>query len=159
MRILASALRAATTPRLDLMAPMTLHLRVWPGDLNIGRHMDNVRYLKLMDLARNEMLLRNGITGLAARRRIGVVVARCEVEYKRSLLPWERFTVHTQLLGWNARRFFIEQRFVRGDTLVTRGVFHCALSARNGVQAPDDFFAALVGGRLQSPPLPEGLTT
>ncbi|MHA7835430.1 MAG: thioesterase family protein, partial [Algiphilus sp.] len=95
-----------------------LHSVVWPTDFNVGMHMDNVRYLQLMNRARNELLMRSGIMRAARRRRLGVPVALCTMRYKRSLMPFQRFTLQTQIVGWNTRRFFVAQDFLREERVV-----------------------------------------
>lgn len=157
MRFIGSMLRAATGPRLRFDTPLVSHHRVWPSDMNLGMHMDNVRYLQLMDRARNEFFLRTGIAWFGARRRMAVPVASCEVIYRRPLLAWERFSLHTQLLGWDDKRFYLEQRFLRDDREVTRGRFRCAFSTARGVRPPGEIFSELLGETAVSPELPAGI--
>ena len=40
-----------------------LHLRVWPNDLDLSMHMNNGRYLTLMDLGRIDLMLGMGLAG------------------------------------------------------------------------------------------------
>ena len=48
MNFAGALLRTAIKPRAHLLDPMVHHLRVSPLELNLGGHMDNVRYLNLM---------------------------------------------------------------------------------------------------------------
>lgn len=157
MRLLNSTFRLAMQPSLALDAPLVLHSRVWPTDLNIGMHMDNVRYLQLMDRARNELLIRSGIMRAARRRRLGVPVAHCTMSYRRSLMPFERFTLHTQIIGWNTRRFFMAQDFLRDERVVASGRLHYAFAGAEGAVPPASVFADILGTQAVSPPLPQEL--
>lgn len=157
MRFLGSTLRLATQPSLALDTPLVLHSRVWPMDLNMGMHMDNVRYLQLMNRARNELLIRSGIMRAARRRRLGVPVAHCTMRYRRSLMPFERFTLRTQIIGWNARRFFMAQDFLRDEGIVASGRVHYAFAGAEGTVSPATVFADILGAQAVSPPLPEEL--
>jgi len=154
MRLLGTTLRLATEPPLALDAPLVLHSRVWPGDLNLGMHMDNVRYLQLMNRARNELLMRAGIMRAARRKRLGVPLAHCTMRYRRSLMPLERFSLRTQIIGWNARRFFMAQDFLRDEQVVASGRLHYAFAGSEGTLAPATVFADIVGMEPVSPPLP-----
>ena len=50
-------------PRLGLLDTGSLHMRVWPTDLDVLMHMNNGRYLSLMDLGRVDLLVRSGFGG------------------------------------------------------------------------------------------------
>ncbi|MBY8965368.1 acyl-CoA thioesterase [Algiphilus sp. NNCM1] len=157
MRFVASALRSVARPGHPLDAPLVQHSMVWPTDLNVGMHMDNVRYLQLMNRARNELLMRSGIMRAARARRLGVPVAQCVMRYKRSLMPFERFCLRTQIIGWNERRFFMAQDFVRDGQVVASGQLQYAFVGPEGRVAPATIFSALLGREAVSPPLPAEL--
>lgn len=154
MRFFSSALRSIAQPGHPLDAPLVHQSLVWPSDLNVGMHMDNVRYLQLMNRARNELLVRSGIMRTARRRRLGVPVALCTMRYKRSLMPFERFTLRTQIIGWNQKRFFMAQDFLRDERVVASGQLQYAFAGAEGLVAPADVFAEILGFEAVSPPLP-----
>lgn len=150
----AGVLRAISQPRLPLLEPLVYSMRVRLLDMNLGGHMDNVRYLKHMDRARNEYFLRTGLARLALTRRINLPVATSQVHYRRSLFLGQSFELHTRLLGWDEKWFFLEQRVMRQGELITRAVFKSVFLDRNGPLSPATVFETLTGGeRLSSPPL------
>lgn len=157
MRSIGRALKSITAPSLGLLDPLCIPMRVWPSDLNLGMHMDNVRYLQLMNMARNELFLRSGIRRLMLRRRLGLPLAACEMRYRRSLLPWQRFELQTRIVGWDEKRFYIQQSFRRQDKVAAEGVFRCAFTQGSGVIAPATVFAELMGEAVDSPTRPEEL--
>ena len=103
--------RAAPVPRTRLA------LRCWPTDCDINLHMNNSRYLALMDLGRWHYLLATGLATAVWRRRWAPVAVRAEIDFKRSLRPGERFELETFAIAASARSVTIAQRFWRGDTL------------------------------------------
>lgn len=154
---LASVLRAMSQPRVPVLEPLLHPLRVWPMDLNLGGHMDNVRYLKLMDRARNEYFLRTGLARLALVRRINMPVAASQVRYRRSLFLGQAYTLHTHLAGWDEKWFVIEQHIVREGELITHGLFKCVFLGRDGAVPPADVFARLCNRTKVSPALAPGV--
>ena len=48
---------------LDVMGTSVLTMRVWPTDLDMNVHMNNGRYLQIMDVARAEWMMRTGVEG------------------------------------------------------------------------------------------------
>ena len=50
-RLLLAVLKALRAPRARLGETVELTLRVWPTDLDLNGHMNNGRYLTMVDLA------------------------------------------------------------------------------------------------------------
>ena len=44
-------------------------MRVWPNDLDTNAHMNNGRYLTLMDLGRFDLMTQCGLVGVVLRQR------------------------------------------------------------------------------------------
>ena len=90
--------------------------RVWPTDLDILRHMNNGKYLSIMDVARYDLLQRNGIGELFEREGWYPVVVGQTISYRKSLNPWKRFWIESRILGFDEQAVYMEQRFVRPDS-------------------------------------------
>lgn len=88
--------------------------RVWPTDLDVLGHMNNGKYLTIMDLARMDLMLRSGTWARLTERGWYPVVAGQTITYRRSLQPFERFRVRTRVLGADDRWFYLEQTFLTG---------------------------------------------
>ncbi len=111
----------------SLMESATLRMRVWPADLDINLHLTNSRYLALMDLGRIELMLRTGMMLKVMKRRWLPVVSIASIGFRCEISPFERFTLHTRILGWDEKWFYMEQRFetVRGVAAIgiVKGLF------------------------------------
>lgn len=141
--------------KLALLEDSSTAFRVWPLDLDVNLHMNNGRYLTLMDLARLDLMLRSGWAGKILKARMFPVVAGQAIRYRRSLDLFQRFEIVTTLLGWDEHAFYLQQRFVRkGETValgVIRGVF--LQKGRGRVRAAEVVAAA--GEDLESPEIPQ----
>ena len=107
--LLATLWRPALDPR---TATSRLMFRVLPSDLDINLHMNNGRYLTIMDLGRIDLVLRSGL-GRAIRRNgwaptLGAVVIR----YRQELRPFERYRLETRLSAWTESVAVMEHTFV-----------------------------------------------
>ncbi|GEM_PF-2461946 len=142
--------RAVVKPALPLEQTLILPMRVWPTDLNFGGHMDNVRYMALMDLARSLWFTRTRLAKLTLARKLATPVAAAQVRYRRELFFADRFTLHTRLVYWDAKWFFLEQWFMRGEVMTTRALFKCAFVGRDGTLNPQPLFDLL----CSQPPAP-----
>lgn len=143
-RFLWLLLTAWFRPRLAVMAPSELRGRVWPTDCDINLHMNNARYLSVMDLGRTDLVIRTGLSKVVAKRRLQAVVGGAQVKWRRSLKPFERYTLTTRSLFWDERWFWLEQRFTTRDGR-TAGVaiVRATFLDRNGTVAPADVLASL----------------
>jgi YbgC/YbaW family acyl-CoA thioester hydrolase len=96
--------------------------RVWPSDLDVLRHMNNGKYLSIMDLARIDFLQRTGIAAKFKRAGLFPIVTKSCMRYRRSLTLWQSFTIETAFVAANETEFFISQRFMRQQKCVAYGM-------------------------------------
>ncbi|WP_206427538.1 thioesterase family protein [Leucobacter chromiireducens] len=89
--------------------------RVWPTDLDLLRHMNNGKYLSIMDVGRFDLMQRNGVWELFQREDWYPVVVGQTISYRKSLNPWQRFWIESRILGFDEQAVYMEQRFVRPD--------------------------------------------
>lgn len=106
------ARRRAACPALG---PCRTPFRVRPLDLDILGHMNNGRYLSVMDLARMDLMVRSGWWRRLRAGGIYPVLVAETIQFRRSLQARERYEIETTLPGWDQRDCFGVQRFRRGD--------------------------------------------
>lgn len=157
VRLIRTLLTARGRGSLPPLGESVLSLRVWPADLDLNLHMNNGRYLSVMDLGRLDLIIRVGLMPEVRRRRWMPLVGSATLRFKRSLAPFQRYHLHTRIVGWDDKWFFLEQRFVRRGELVAIGFIKALFRARAGNVAPGEILAA-VGFEGASPPLPTGVT-
>ena len=75
--------------------------------------MNNGVYFSIMDVARFDMLVRNGVWKIMRERGWYPVVASETMTFRKSLSPWQRFTIESKLVGYDDKAVYVEQRFVR----------------------------------------------
>lgn len=90
--------------------------RVWPTDLDILNHMNNGKYLSVMDIGRFDLMQRNGVWQLFKDEGWYPVVVGQTISYRKSLNPWMRFWIESRILGYDDQAVYMEQRFVRPDS-------------------------------------------
>ncbi len=85
---------------------------VLPSDLDVNLHMNNGRYLALMDLGRFDLFARGGL--LRAIRGAGwmPVLTAAQVRFRRQLRVWRRFTIESRIVYWEATTVVVEHRVV-----------------------------------------------
>ena len=128
-------------PGLSFADESVIPFRVLPSDLDNNLHMNNGRYLMMMDLARWDMLLRARLVGAMLRRRWMPVVSRIEMRFRRSLGPFQRYELRSRVDRWDAKWFFIQQRFERGGVLHAEGEVQGLLRSPQGNVPPEALMA------------------
>src|SRR5258708_17012863 len=94
-----------------------MRFRVWPTDCDINIHMNDGRYLALMDLGRVHLIAQTGLLRSILRQRWQIVLAAADIHFIRPLNPLVKFTLVTRLITWDDKYVYIEQRFEHGDVL------------------------------------------
>lgn len=89
-----------------------LPFRVWLHDLDISAHMNNGRYLTIMDLGRLDVMVRSGLWRQVLNHRWTPIASAITVRFQRELQPFQKFRLETRLLCWDAALVVMEQTFV-----------------------------------------------
>ena len=97
--------------------------RVTPTDLDIMNHVNNGKYLSIMDIARQTLVLQMGVDRVLKREGWAPVVAASTISYRKSLQPWMKFTIESRIIGLDDQAIYIEQRFVVPDQLGTNELY------------------------------------
>ena len=110
-----------------LLNEVEINFRALPSDCDINLHLTNSRYLAFMDLARTWMTERLNLFSVVMKRRWFPIVNATAITYIKDIKPMQKFTVATQLVGWDHKYFYIKHTFKseRGLHAVAyvRGVF------------------------------------
>jgi len=130
--------------------------RVLPTDCDLNLHMNNGRYLSLMDLGRVHMVAQIGLLPIIARKRWMPVLAAAEINFIRQLAPFQRFDLVTRLVTWDDKYAYMEQRFESDGTLCAHAFVKGLFLDRGGRVANPAVLAEL-GYTGEAPPFPEEL--
>ena len=143
-------------PRSGVFDESRVAFRVLPTDCDINFHMNNGRYLSLMDLGRVHMVARIGLLSIIVRRRWMPVLAAAEINFIRQLAPFQKFDLVTRLVTWDDKYAYMEQRFESGGTLCAHA-FVKGLFLDGGRRVSNSAVLADLGYSGDPPPFPEEL--
>jgi acyl-CoA thioesterase FadM len=152
-RLLKVLIGALLGPRISLFDDSVLRFRVLPTDLDLNLHMNNSRYLSLMDLGRGDLLVRAGLLSTVRRQRWKPVAGSIAIKFRRPLQPFQRFTLTTRLLCWDEKWLYMEQRLESAEKV------HAVATVRGLFVGPDGSVPSRVvldhlGHQGESPPFP-----
>lgn len=160
VRIPALAIRqhVLPLPPLGVVDEDRIRMRVWPNDIDLNLHMNNARYLSVMDYARTHLLARTGLLQHIIRSRWQPLVGAVWMTYRRSLPLFSAFSLASRLVCWDDRWFYIEQTFTGRDGLAAIGWVKGALRDARGSVNPQKVLEAIAPGAV-SPSMPEAIAT
>lgn len=148
----------------DLTRPLRIRLRVYPNDLDFNGHMNNGRYLTLMDLGRMHLVYCTGLWGIVTREKLAPTLAAVQMRYRMQLLPFQPFDLETRVLCWDDKWVYMEQRFlyVNGPKTgavaaigLVKGAFY---DRRIKTTMPTRDLLVKIGNHQESPPFPAYVT-
>lgn len=134
-------------PPLHHAADHECTFRVWPHDLDAFGHMNNGRYLQIMDVARVRWMARTGVLQAMLRSRWSGVIGGALTRYRYSLRPFQRYRVRTRLVYWDDRWFYFEHTFLdAADRCVAAGLSRTALRNHSGWVPTGDAVRQVIPG-------------
>lgn len=158
-RMIRVLLTARRRPRVHYLDETALTFRVWPSDLDVFMHMNNGRYLTLMDLGRADAIIRSGVHAILKAHDWYPVIASETIRFRESLLAFSRFELRTRTLGWDDKSFYLRQLFlVRGRVIAIGLVRVRFLKRSGGTLSAADVSEAILRGAT-SPALPDYVAT
>ncbi|XP_066479268.1 protein THEM6-like [Tiliqua scincoides] len=137
----------------DIFRTHVFRSLVLPMDLDFLGHMNNARYLREAEFARCHFFAPYKILDvLNALGGYMVMTASC-CRYRRALNVFERFDIHTRILGWDDSAVYVEQLFVRPSN----GFIVAVVRAQFRVTGttPAALMEHLAGKKVESPEIPE----
>lgn len=132
VRLFLLQLRMRSGQKMSIWDVARTSFRVAPGDLDVFKHMNNGRYLTIMDLGRWDWMQRSGLWRDLKQWGWYPVVASQTITYRRSLTLGQRFEVYTRLLGYHERWVYVEQTFCVGEAIYAQAVLRCRFLKRKG---------------------------
>jgi acyl-CoA thioesterase FadM len=99
-----------------------INFRVLPTDLDLNFHMNNGRYLTIMDIGRTEFLIRFGMLKIVLSEKLSPVAGGVNIIYFKALNPFDKYQLQTSLTSWDDHWFYLKQDFVREGKVVARAI-------------------------------------
>lgn len=113
LRLIKILLLGTAGSALDIVeGESVLRFRVWPNDLDLNMHMNNGRYLTVMDLGRIDLTMRAGLMKHVRKNKWIAVLSAAQVRFRIQLKPFQKYTLKTRIVGWDDKWAYMEQRFI-----------------------------------------------
>ena len=151
LRLISFRLRSRRRSRLAMWDTAVTPFRVTLSDLDPLGHVNNSKYLAIMDLARIDLMMRSGWWDKFRLKGWFPVVAGQTITYRKPLTLGQRFDVESRILGMDERWFYIQQVFRSEGTVYAHALVRARFLKKSGGSVEHDEMGEFVGG------FPDGL--
>ena len=83
---------------------------VLPSDIDAFLHMNNSKYMREFDLCRASMAAEIGFIDIVQKHGGFFAMNAGSIRYRRSMKLFQRYTIETQIVGWDDDSIYMEQR-------------------------------------------------
>jgi acyl-CoA thioesterase FadM len=133
LRLLGTLIKARFGSSLKINEESVLKIRVFLGDIDIYPELNNGRHLTLMDLGRLDLAQRTGLLRVVHREKWGFVVAGASVRYRNRLKTFNRFQLHTRIVGIDDRWFYFHQTTIRKGNIHSSALVRAGITSKQGL--------------------------
>ena len=154
VRLAKEILKVRNAPPLSLLGTHVSTHRIWPQDIDPWRELNNGRTLTLFDLGRLPLFYRTGIIRDFREQGWFLTVAGNTTRYRRRVTLFQKVTMISHCIGWDARFFYMEQSLWRGDDCTSHMLLRAAIANRQGIIPPAEALTK-IGRAEESPVLPD----
>ena len=158
LRLFLTILLSSFKRRIDPFGTSVVRFRVMPNDLDLNFHMNSGRYVSFMDVGRLDLLVRMRLLRKVIRRGWRPIAGATMIRYRKSLQPFERFTLKSRVVTWDEKWFYFEHVMenAKGEMAATAFV-RGLLRGRDGNVPPREFIAISSRPDLQPPAMPDAI--
>ena len=143
LRLIWAMLRAWRMPRIVPGDTIMREFRVLPNDIDINGHMNNGRYLTIVDLMLIEYFVRTGFAQTMLKAGWKPMSGGSFVTYRKGLQPFQKYTLSFTLdasdVHWNYMRFEFRKL---GGAVCAAGYMKGAVVGKQGLISNEQSYAA-----------------
>ena len=128
-------------------------MRVWPNDLDTNAHMNNGRYLTLMDLGRFDLMTQCGLVSTVFKNKWFPVAGGVVVRFDRPLHAFEKITLNSHIIGWDEKWLYFRHDILTDTKRAARATARGLFRTRGRSVTTDEILDAInYRGPILSPP-------
>lgn len=142
-RLIFALFRAWRLPTIKVGGTLQRNFRVLPNDIDLNGHMNNGRYLSMIDLMLVEYFVRVGFAGVVMKNGWRPMSGGSMITYRRGLKPLQSYKLRYRIDACDANWNFMRFEFLDGDTVCAAGYMKGAVVGRSGLVPNAKSYAAM----------------
>jgi acyl-CoA thioesterase FadM len=133
VRLLWTALRCLFLPSISPDETLVIRRRVWLNDIDINLHMNNGRYLTVVDLSLIEFFARTGFLKAFVRQKWRPMAGGAIITFRKSLRPLQSYELKFRWLCSDGSWNYMAYEFVSGGRVHAAGLLKGGMVGSNGL--------------------------
>jgi acyl-CoA thioesterase FadM len=121
-----------TRPKMKFTDTSILKFRVLLNDLDLNFHMNNGRYLTIMDIGRTDLIYKIGFLKVMLKNKWGGVATAVNINFFKPLAPFQKYELQTKALWWDENWFYVEQLFISKNQICARALVRVTFTDKKG---------------------------
>ncbi len=161
-RLAWTLLRCLFLPAIKPTDSLVVNRRVWLNDLDINLHMNNGRYLTVVDLSLIEFFARTGFLKAAIKQKWRPMAGGAIITFRKGLSPLQSYKLRFRWLYSEGPWNYMSYEFVTGKRVHAAGILKGGMVGQAGLIDCQDVLPFLPGNWqslselvLQTPAPPE----
>jgi acyl-CoA thioesterase FadM len=155
-RLIFTLLRAWRLPKFAIGQTLERSFRVLPNDIDINGHMNNGRYMTIVDLMLMEYFVRIGFAGVLIKKGWRPMSGGSFITYRRGLKPFQTYRLRYRIDACDTHWNFMRFEFLDGDKVCASGYMKGAAVGKEGLIKNVDSYAQL-GQVVLASPIPDAV--
>ncbi|XP_064608925.1 protein THEM6-like [Liolophura sinensis] len=146
--------RKMIQPRLQagLLEDNVLKVICLTTDMDFNWHMNNGRYLREADFARYKWFLETSVWDTVSSLGGSAITSASSIRYRKSVQLFDIIHLHSKIICWDDKAFYMEQRFERRPDNFVCAVALVKISLIK--VSPQSVVDKILGVGTESPPVP-----
>jgi acyl-CoA thioesterase FadM len=137
-RMLVFILKSFFAKSLDPHEVSIMSFRVLPSDIDINLHLNNGRYLTMMDIGRLDFVMRTGLFKLMLKKKWLPVAVSVHITFLKELNPWTKFELQTRIVTWDDKWFYLEQNFIHNKKIHASAIVKTTFREKGKIKNPHE---------------------
>jgi acyl-CoA thioesterase FadM len=142
-RLIFTLLRAWRLPKFAVGQTLERNFRVLPNDIDINGHMNNGRYMTIVDLMLMEYFVRIGFASVLIKNGWRPMSGGSFITYRRGLKPFQTYRLRYRIDACDTHWNFMRFEFLAGDKVCATGYMKGAAVSKAGLVKNADAYAQL----------------
>jgi acyl-CoA thioester hydrolase len=105
--------------------------------IDIYKHINNAKYLRIYEKARWDFGIKTGMTKLMLQKKYLFLIMSAEVTYVKELKLGQEFDVYTKIIATDDKYYYFEQQMKRGEVVHNHAFFKVLIAGRKKVSPKD----------------------
>lgn len=132
--LIKSILQKNKKPSNNLYEQVVFKHWVKPTYIDIYKHINNAKYLRIYEKARWDFGIKTGMTKIMIEKKYLFLIMSAEITYIKELNFGQKFEVHTKIIATDDKYYYFEQQMKRGEVLHNHAYFKVLIAGRKKIK-------------------------